>query len=215
MSLPTKIKTVLLSTAYFPPVEYFAAMANAQQVLLERCETFRKQSYRTRCCIYGANGLLSLILPVKRDPTHNLPITEIEIDYRTNWVLQHERAMEAAYMTTPFFEYYKDDIYALLESRQSSLFALNLSIIRLLAEMAGISCEISFTEEFRREPDCGTLDLRERISPKYKGGSLLSELEIEKPYYQVFSHKQGFLPNLSMLDLLCNEGPNAISYLKA
>ena len=210
-----KIDTVLLSTAYFPPIEYFAAIANAGDVLLERCETFQKQSYRTRCNIYGANGLLSLIVPVKRDPTHKTGIESVEIDYKTPWILQHKRAMEAAYMTTPFFEYYRDDIYSLLESRQSSLFALNLSIIRLLAEMAGISCEISFTEEFRREPDCGTLDLRERISPKYKGGSLLSELEIEKPYYQVFSHKQGFLPNLSMLDLLCNEGPNAISYLKA
>lgn len=215
MSLPTKIDSVLLSTAYFPPVEYFAAMANARQVMMERCETFQKQSYRTRCCIYGANGLLSLILPVKRDPTHSLPITETEIDYRTNWVLQHERAMEAAYMTTPFFEYYRDDIYAILESRQRFLFSLNLSIIRLLAGLAGIRCDISFTEEYHRLPAGETLDLRDRINPKSRGESLLSELKIEKPYYQVFSHKQGFISNLSMLDLLCNEGPNAISYLKA
>lgn len=118
-------------------------------------------------------------------------------------------------MTTPFFEYYRDDIYAILESRQRFLFSLNLSIIRLLAELAGIRCDISFTEEYYRLPAGETLDLRDRINPKFRGESLLSELKIEKPYYQVFSHKQGFLSNLSMLDLLCNEGPNAISYLKA
>ena len=213
-----KIDTVLLSTAYFPPIEYFAAIANAGVVLLERCETFQKQSYRTRCNIYGANGLLSLRVPVKRDPTHKTGIESVEIDYKTPWILQHKRAMEAAYMTTPFFEYYMDDIYALLDRKESSLFSLNLSIIELFSNLAGITCNISLTEEYykgERLKDMGITDLRERIHPKYKGMSLLQELKIEKPYYQVFSDKQGFIPNLSMLDLLCNEGPNAISYLKA
>ena len=213
-----KINGVLLSTAYFPPVEYFAAIANAERVLLERCETFQKQSYRTRCTIYGANGLLSLTIPVKRDPTHKCPIESVEVDYSTPWILQHKRAMEAAYMTTPFFEYYRDDIYALLERKEPSLFTLNLSIIELFAEFAGIRCNISFTEKYYRSEELQGMeiaDLRERIHPKYKGPSLLEEMQIEKPYYQVFSNKQGFIPNLSMLDLLSNEGPGAISFLKA
>ena len=107
---------------------------------------------------------------------------------------------------------------ALLDRKESSLFSLNLSIIELFSNLAGITCNISLTEEYYkggRLKDMGITDLRERIHPKYKGMSLLQELKIEKPYYQVFSDKQGFIPNLSMLDLLCNEGPNAISYLKA
>lgn len=213
-----KINRVLLSTTYFPPVEYFAAIANAERVFMERCETFQKQSYRTRCTIYGANGPLSLIIPVKRTPTHKCPIESVEVDYSTPWILRHKRAMEAAYMTTPFFEYYKDDIYAILDRKEPSLFALNLSIIELFAELAGIRCDISFTEDYYRSEELQRMeitDLRERIHPKYRGTSLLEEMQMEKPYFQVFSHKQGFIPNLSMLDLLSNEGPSTISFLKA
>ena len=198
-------------------------MANSEKVFVEKCEMFQKQSYRTRCHIYSANGLLALTVPVRRNtpeeavgaqrPSHKLLIDEILIDYSKPWVQQHERAIEAAYMTTPFFEYYKDDIFAILRSGEQSLFELNRKFIELFNELIGISTPIEYTTEWLPEHS-DVEDLRNRIHPKYKGEDMLDLLQIKKPYWQVFSHKQGFIPNLSVLDLLCNEGPNSISFLK-
>lgn len=215
------ISTSILSVAYFPPVEYFAVLASSEKAVMEKCETFQKQSYRTRCHIYSANGLLALTVPVKREEgaglrnTHKLLIDKIQIDYSKPWVLQHKRAIEAAYMTTPFFEYYKDDIFAILDSGESYLFNLNMRIIELLNELIGITTPIEFTEDWISDyaSDCCT-DLRNAIHPKSKEADMLDKLQIKKPYYQVFSNKQGFIPNLSILDLLCNEGPNSISFLR-
>ncbi len=226
------IGTALLSTAYLPPIEYFAALANSERALVERCETFQKQSYRTRCHIYSANGLLALTIPVKRDcsvlqmdgahsegkdlrPTHKLLIDSIQIDYGKPWLQQHKRAIEAAYMTTPFFEYYKDDLFAVMDSGEESLFNLNFKLIELFNELIGISTPVSFTDEWRGDYGVEVEDFRDRIHPKSKEENLLCRMQIEKPYYQTFSNKQGFIPNLSILDLLCNEGPNSITFLKA
>ena len=118
-------KRAILSTAYFPPIEYFAVMANSQQVYIQGGEMYQKQSYRTRCSINSANGVLVLTMPVLRSnsqadspeakSTHKVYIEDIHIDYSKPWVLQHKRAIEAAYMSSPFFEYYKDDIFAILD----------------------------------------------------------------------------------------------------
>ncbi len=218
----------LLSTAYFPPVEYFAAMANSKKAIIEKCEMFQKQSYRTRCHIYSANGLLALTVPAKRNvmevesanakeavrPSHKLFIDKVGIDYSKPWVQQHKRAIEAAYMTTPFFEYYRDDIFAVLDGNHESLFDLNLKLIELCNELIGISTPIEFTSEWLESTGVECIDLRAAIHPKSKERNLLERMQIEKPYYQVFSNKQGFISNLSILDLLCNEGPNSISFLK-
>ncbi len=236
------IENCILSTAYFPPIEYFAAMVNSQRVIVERCETFQKQSYRTRCHIYSANGLLALTIPVKRDmpleisdscmvgdrPSHKLIIERIQPDYSKGWVIQHKRALEAAYSTTPFFEYYKDDIFEVLDSGEPYLFNLNMRLIELMREFIGVSTPMEFTSEWIVDysaeavtegtlisgKEIPVLDLRDRIHPKSKETDMLCQLQIEKPYYQVFSAKQGFISNLSILDLLFNEGPNSISFLR-
>lgn len=226
-SQPKINESCLLSTAYFPPVEYFAAIANSKKVIVEKCEMFQKQSYRTRCHIYSANGLLVLTLPVKRDipvsrinnseggkTTHKQFIDKVQIDYSKPWILQHKRALEAAYMTTPFFEYYKDDIFAVLDSEEPFLFDLNQRLIVLFNELIGISTPMGFTSDWVECPPAGCSDLRAAIHPKSKEPNILERMQIIKPYYQVFSDKQGFIPNLSILDLLCNEGPNSISFLK-
>lgn len=239
----------LLSTAYFPPVEYFAAIANSGKVLVEKCEVFQKQSYRTRCHIYGANGLLSLSVPVLRGEadvetgnqermtigasgnstsvmhTHKLQIDKVRIDYSKPWLLQHKRAMDAAYMTSPFYEYYRDDIFAVLDSGEEYLFNLNSRLLELFCELTGLSAEIGFTDEWTPADTNGLeqqdwsggvdlADLRNTIHPKNKGENLLQRLNMDSPYYQVFSNKGGFVGNLSILDLLSNEGPNSISFLK-
>lgn len=207
---------LLLSTAYLPPVEYFAAIAKYGGALLEACENYQKQSYRNRCTILTANGKMNLNIPVARGGdnfTHNLPITQIEIDYSENWPVRHLRALEAAYMNSPFFVYYKDEIAEILLSGEKYLFSLNLRLIKLLLDFCGIKAEVSMTKEFVADCGAGMMDLRSRIHPKSKLPSLMKEWQKEKPYWQVFSSKQGFVPNLSVVDLLFNEGPNAISFL--
>jgi hypothetical protein len=221
----------VLSTAYLPPVEYFAAIANcgAGQVLIEACEIFQKQSYRSRCYIYSANGPLVLNVPVRRggpDFTHKLPIREIEVDYDEAWIPLHKRALEAAYMNSPFFEFYKDDLFKILDSKEKYLFDLNLKLLEYLLQMTGIKANIKFTTDYvadyAKESVAGrdtnimapvAADFRNSIHPKSKQPSLLKQLQMEKPYWQVFSSKQGFIPNLSIVDLLFNEGPNAITFL--
>ena len=216
--------TSLLSTAYFPPIEYFVAMANSARVQIESGEMYQKQSYRTRCHINGANGLLVLTLPVRRsaakgeESSHKIPTSELLIDYSKPWLLQHKRALEAAYMSSPFFEYYMDDIYEILDSGEESLLKMNTGLTLKIAELAGVETPVEFTERVFILPGSeilaqeGISDFRDYIHPK-RESCLLERLQLNKPYWQVFTNKQGFVPNLSILDLLFNEGPNAISYL--
>lgn len=206
---------LLLSSAYLPPVDYFAAIARYGGALVEACENYQKQSYRNRCTILTANGKMNLNIPVLRggeNLSHSVPITEIQIDYQENWPIRHIRAMEAAYMNSPFFEYYIDDISAILLRKEKSLFTLNLELIKLLLGFCGIKAEIGLTKEFVADYKGSAEDLRNRIHPKSKLPSLLAEWKKEKPWWQVFA-PQGFVSGLSIVDLLFNEGPNAISFL--
>ena len=219
------LSTSLLSTAYLPSIEYFAAIANSQKVEIESGEMYQKQSYRTRCHINGANGLLVLTLPVLRsaakdqESSHKLPTAELLIDYSKPWLLQHKRALEAAYMSSPFFEYYMDDLYAILDSGETSLLKMNTNLTLKIAELIGIETPITLTDgnfilpQSAELAERGITDLRESIHPK-KPALLLEQLQLNKPYWQVFTNKQGFVPNLSVLDLLFNEGPDSILFLK-
>ena len=214
----------LLTTAYFPPIDFFVALANSNEIFIESKENFQKQSYRNRTNILSANGVLSLSIPIKRGGelnTHKIAINQIEIDYSVDWVIQHKRAIEAAYMNSPFFIYYKDDIFSILDKKIAKLFDLNSALIEKLVFLCGINKKLSYTENFenyisnnptRELVDREQIDLRGIIHPKYNGESLLRLLNMEKPYWQVFT-KQGFITNLSILDLLFNEGPNSISFL--
>lgn len=214
------MKDLLLSTAYFPPLEYFAAILKADRVFIESKENFQKQTYRTRAHIYAEGGLLALNLPARRaalagdEKTHRLPVDMVGLDYSKGWLHQHRTAITSAYGLTPFFDYYKDYFFDILDSKPSSLLDLNTGILKLCLELIGVEKEMHFTAEYMNEVPEGMLDLRSRISPKYKGPSLLEEWGLNRHYWQVFSAKHGFIPNLSILDLLCHEGPNSISYLR-
>lgn len=203
--------TVVLSAAYFPPVEYFFAIAQSGRVLIEQNELYQKQSYRNRCRIYSGGGVMQLSIPVVKEVVHARPIRDIRIDYSEPWLRQHVRAIEAAYNSSPFYLYYKDDIIEVLDRRPEFLFDLDLALTEKLLELVGIRAGISFTESF--QTDCGPGDFRSRIQPKYHGVSLLDEYGFNREYYQIFSSRFGFCANLSILDLLCHEGPGAISYL--
>ncbi len=216
---------MLFSTAYFPPVEYFAKIAEGftlspdevkpAVIYLEACEHYTKQTYRNRFKFYAADGVQSLSYPVKGgESAQNLRITDVEVDWSTPWLVRTERAIASAYDSSAYFDHYRDSLFSLLEECPRTLFEFNLSILRYFLEKTGIQAEIRFTEDFT--PAGSSIygeDLREAIHPK-RPNSILKDLSLEKPYFQVFSRKYGFVPNLSIMDLLFNEGPDAILYLK-
>lgn len=201
----------ILTTAYLPSVEYFFAIAQSGRVLIEQNELYQKQSYRNRCRIFSAGGVEQLIIPVIKDGSHSRPIRDVRIDYSDNWLLRHKRAIDAAYNSSPFYLYYKDDFSGIFDSRPEFLFDFNMKFLELLLELIGLKADIKFTDKFESEYPSG--DFRTRIQPKYKGETLVREYKKEKTYFQVFSNKLGFQPNLSVIDLLFNEGPDSVSYL--
>ena len=181
-------------------------------VYIEACENFQKQSYRNRCRFYGAEGVQTLSFPILHEGgTHKIPISEIKIDYKTPWVQQHERAIVSAYGMSAYFDYYKDELFAILEAGHERLFDLNLALIKFFIEKTGIKVDLRLTQDYEREPKME--DLREVIHPK-RPNTILSGLDLEKPYFQVFAPKYGFQSDLSIMDLLFNEGPDSILFLK-
>ena len=213
--------SVVLKTAYCGPVEYYAAIAaqmgltieNGQprivpaQVRLEAHENYQKQSWRNRCTIYSASGPENLNFPIiHRNGTHNgIPITEVEIDWSTDWERRHKVAIDSAYHTSAFFDYYRDEFYAILDSRPSRLWDLNLRLTEFFLDKLGIAATITPTDDYEEN----ALD----IHPK-RSNTIMKDLGLDREYFQVFSPKHGFIPGLSIMDLLFNEGPASISMLR-
>ena len=190
-------------------------------VYIEACENFQKQSYRNRCRFYAADGVQTLSFPIKHeDGTHKHPISEVKVDYAKPWLHQHKRAIESAYMTSAYFEYYRDELFAILDSRPETLFELNMRLIVFFVEKIGLKVDIRTTVDYSGDSvvmtETGPVkcdDLREVIHPK-RSNDILERLGLEKPYFQVFAQKYGFKSDLSIMDLLFNEGPDSILFLK-
>lgn len=201
-----EVDNYYLSTAYLPPVAYVKVISGSSATFIEKFENYQKQSYRNRCYIYSANGPLPLIIPIVRGGDDR-KIDTIRIDYSKEWQKQHWRAIFSAYNTSPFFDYYKDDIYHYYCNREPYLLNFNTNILNTILELIGLDARPGFTTEFR---ECVKgVDLRDAIHPKRDEATKNKYGQ----YHQVFAHKYGFLPNLSIVDLLFNEGPNAITYL--
>lgn len=195
----------LFSTAFCPPVEYFAIAAEYSCVSIEACEYFEKQTYRNRCRILTANGVESFGPPVIHgEDLYRTPVRDVRVDYSVDWVGRFEYALESAYDSSPFFEYYRDQLFGILDSRPEGLLDLNMALTRWISAKLGVRFEAGLTEEY--EPSVQD-DFRGLIHPKKP---LLRE---PKPYWQVFRERFGFQGGLSSLDLLFCEGPSAICYL--
>ena len=205
----SNLNNIILSCAYLPPVDYFRVLKRSEQWKLEQWENYQKQSYRSRCHIYSANGLLPLSIPVERDRGLSVPIREIRIDNSKEWQIQHWRALTSAYRSSPFFEYYIDDFTPFYSNKYESLFDYNIAILSCIIELLGLSEEIKFTQNYREI--VGECDSRKEIHPK-RESPFASENKKGK-YHQVFAHKHGFISNLSIIDLLFNEGPQSYDYI--
>ncbi len=223
---------MLLSIAYFPPVSYFALIAKdfglapsgtrPSLINIEACEHYQKQSWRNRFMFYAADGPQFLNVPIVHGKdTYELPIRDIRVDYSTPWVLRTCRAISSAYESSAFFEHYSGGIFSILESRPETLFELDLRLIRFFLDKLGIEADIRLTDEYFPVASKTTPmpagpygdDYREIIPPK-RPNTVLRDLKLEKPYFQVFARKHGFVSDLSIVDLLFNEGPESILYLK-
>lgn len=195
---------MILSTAWFPPVEWFSVLAANDSVYLEACESYRKQTWRNRCRILTANGPMDLRVPVIHDGARL--ITDIRIDWTTPWLRQNLYAIDSAYYSSPFFVYYRDELFGLLERQPELLWDMNLVLIDFFCRKIGIAPRIIPTSDFARE---AADDLRDAFSPKRPCQNTV------KPYWQVFRERFGFVPGLSVMDLLFNEGPESLAYLRS
>jgi len=198
---------ILIHPAYFPNIAHMAAVVQADGVVFEIEDNYQKQTYRNRAYIAHANGRLSLNIPIKHSHNGARQATKtVEIDNSFPWQSQHWKSLQTAYRTSPFFEYYEDEIHPLFDEPANELLAFNLKIYETLCELIGIDSNFELSKEYFKNPD--QKDLRQFINAKKE------PLYNFQPYSQVLQEHHGFLPNLSVLDLLFNEGPNTLSYLE-
>lgn len=203
----------LLSSTYLGPVSYYAKLYHAKHVFIEQYENYTKQTFRNRCLIATANGIQPLTIPTESNGGNKCLIKDIRISDHGNWRHLHWTAFESAYRQSPYFEYYADDFRPFYEKRFNYLFDFNEQLRELVCSLIGFTPHIRVTENYQK-PNTLTYveDLRELIHPK-RNFRLLNQYQVVT-YYQVFKSKHGFLPNLSIADLLFNMGPESLLILR-
>lgn len=200
---------LILSTAYFPPIEYFKAIVRAKKVYIESKENYLRQSYRNRCNILSCNGVQSLSIPIIKSNNIKQNILDVKIDYSANWKRLHKNAIISAYGKSPFFLYYSDVILNLIDKNTKFLFDFNLNIIENILTVFKISKTINKTSNFQKEYNNNFSDLRFNLHPKK---SFRSSIDIT--YIQTFNDRFDFIPNLSIIDLVFNVGNESIKFLE-
>ena len=199
--------TALLSSAYCAPVQWFQKLNRYDMVMVEQYDNFQKQTYRNRCVIATANGTQALTIPVERPAGEKCLMRDVRISDHGNWRRLHWNALATAYGDSPFFDYYVDDLQPLFTKKRDFLFDFNMEMTEVLCELLDTRPKISLTTSYVDEAEN---DFRDAIRPKHP----LPDSDFEPvQYYQVYSQRHGFIPNLSILDLLFNMGNEAVFYL--
>lgn len=205
--------TVYLSSAYLAPVEYYTKLLAYDRVCIEQHDHYIKQTYRNRCTIAAPDGELALSIPTVKPASLKCPMCDIRISDHGNWRHLHWNAIESAYNHTPFFEYYKDDFRPFYKKKYEFLADFNEELCHLVCSLIDIQPVMERTSEYKTGFAPSEADFRERIHPK-KDFSLEDPDFSPQPYYQVFQERLGFLPNLSIIDLLFNMGPESLLVLQ-
>lgn len=202
---------LLLSTAYLAPVQYYAHIYAAKHIIEDQGEHYIKQTYRNRCYIATPTGAQALTLPIVRSGAAHAAVHDIQLSDHGNWQHLHWTALVSAYESSPYFEYYADDFRPLYEKKFKYLVDFNSALETTLLQLLALEKDIEVHNEYiTATPEM--LDLRNAISPKAPAQA--DPHFVPQPYYQVFSQRTGFLPNLSMVDLLFNMGPESRLVLK-
>lgn len=197
------MKTIL-PLFYFPPISWFKEFLNSdKEVVLEQFEHFPKQTYRNRTNIYAANGKLSLIIPTQHQGKQ--AIKDVKISYAEDWQKQHWKSITSAYQASPYFEYYELKLAKIFNSRPETLFELNLKCLEVVLNILKIEKYFSLSNDYEILPV--DEDFRNKFSAKVESDQFFPE------YYQTFSDKEGFIKDLSVLDLICNLGPESRAYI--
>jgi hypothetical protein len=208
----SKEKTILLELQYLPPVHYFAKLFTYDRVLLEAQENYTKGSYRNRCHIAGVNGLQALSVPLRKGKNNNTNIRQVHIAYDEAWAGRHWKSICSAYGNSPYFKFYKDELkHFFLNKRYEYLWDFSFELLHYFIRTIGIHIKVELTADFHRKVPAGIDDWRGKINPKKP----ISDPTFSPKYYpQVFEDRHGFMPNLSVVDLLLCNGRGARSVLR-
>ena len=208
---------LLIELQYFPPIQYFAKLLQFKKVRLEAYENYNKGTYRNRCHIAGANGLQRLSIPLRKGKNRQQSIRAVEIANDENWQAEQWHSIKSAYGNSPFFEYYADELQLFYKKEYDLLWDWNLDLLKKMMELTGVDCQIELTDCYvptiEDQAAKSVFDYRNSIQPKksrHKEDSAFKNVS----YGQVFIEKHGFLPNLSILDLLFCQGPSASEILR-
>jgi len=196
----------LLSTSYFPNIQYFSKFLIFDNIFIEIFEHFPKQTYRNRCNILNSNGIIPLVVPVLNGRSGKIKTRDIKISYKDKWQHQHLHSIISAYHSAPFFEYYFDEINAFLNNKYEFLIDLNSEILSFFLKILKINTQYQYTSDFININNKNFKDYRFSINPKNK---IVDNEFIANNYIQVFSDRFDFISNLSILDLIFNNGPES------
>jgi len=199
---------IVIHPTYFPNLANFIAIVNANEVVLEMDDNFLKQTYRNRTYIYAANGKLGLNIPVIHSQKNRQKYRDVKIYNQDHWQSLHWKSLLSAYRTSPFFEYYEDELQLLFTEKTEFLLDFNLKCFETICDCLQLELNTSKTETYQKFIEDKT-DFRHLVNAKKETAYNF------ETYTQVFNSKHGFIPNLSILDLLFNEGPNALNYLES
>jgi len=200
-------KGALLPLFYLPPVSYFTALnQHKPNILIEKHEHFPKQTYRNRANIYSPDGALTLVVPVVKGSKVHTPTKEVKISNDFRWQRLHWMSLESCYRRSAYFEFYEDGFARFYQQRFDNLFEYNQELLTMILKFLKMPVTLQYTDEYHREyPEL--TDYRNAIHPKKDA------MVEQKPYFQVFEERKGFIKDLSIVDLLFNQGPQSINYL--
>lgn len=202
------MNTAFLSTAYLAPIQYYCKLFSFGSIMIETAENYLKQTYRNRCLIATANGIQILSIPIEKPNTEKCQTKDIRISDHGEWQHLHWNALVSGYGMSPFFEFYQDDFAPFYEKRFDFLLDFNEQLMNLVCNLLDMQLQINYTSEYQASVEN---DYREVIRPKHP---IVDNTFVPKPYYQVFHNKYAFLPNLSIVDLLFNMGPESLLILR-
>lgn len=198
---------IIIHPTYFPNIAHMVAMAHADEVMFEMDDNYQKQTYRNRANIYGANGKLQLSIPIIHSQKERQKYRDIKIHNAENWQAVHWKSLETAYRTSPFFEFYEDEFQPLFTTKANYLLDFNLKCLDIIFDCLQLEIKSSKTEVYQKT-------VTDKTDFRYLANARKEPTFHFDSYTQVFHEKHGYLSNLSVLDLLFNEGTSAVNYLE-